>query len=124
MAETYRAALGERAGTVVVMREAWIDESPDPETRFAPVIGPVFEYYRREGAAEIPAAFGDLAADRFVVGGAEACASQVEAIAESTGADAVALTIRHPGGPAHAAAVAAIAALGRAWARIPAGDRA
>jgi alkanesulfonate monooxygenase SsuD/methylene tetrahydromethanopterin reductase-like flavin-dependent oxidoreductase (luciferase family) len=103
------------------MREAWIDEQPNAADRFEPVIGPVFSYYRRNGAADIPESFAELARDRFVLGTAEQCAEQARDVAERTGADIVALTIRHPGGPGHAAVLAGIAALGEVWARATAG---
>jgi alkanesulfonate monooxygenase SsuD/methylene tetrahydromethanopterin reductase-like flavin-dependent oxidoreductase (luciferase family) len=100
------------------MREAWIDDGPDAAAAFAPVIAPVFRYYRRHGATDIPEAFGELADDRFVIGSAQACASQVNDIAARTGADIVVLTIRHPGGPSHGAVMDGIAALGEAWSRL------
>jgi alkanesulfonate monooxygenase SsuD/methylene tetrahydromethanopterin reductase-like flavin-dependent oxidoreductase (luciferase family) len=121
MATRYREALDGRAGTVVVMREAWIDEGPDPLERFEPVIAPVFDYYRRQGAAELPATFDGFSHDRFVVGTAEQCAAQVASIAERTGADIVALTLRHPGGPEHARVLEGIGSLGAAWRRVAAG---
>jgi alkanesulfonate monooxygenase SsuD/methylene tetrahydromethanopterin reductase-like flavin-dependent oxidoreductase (luciferase family) len=117
MADRYRELRGGRPGTIVVMREAWIDSEPEAIGRFEPVIAPVFAYYRRNGAAEIPEDFAELARDRFVVGSPEECAEQVAEIAGRTGADIVALTVRHPGGPAHAQVIAGIRALGALWAK-------
>jgi alkanesulfonate monooxygenase SsuD/methylene tetrahydromethanopterin reductase-like flavin-dependent oxidoreductase (luciferase family) len=117
MAARYREAAGDRGGTVVVMREAWVDSDPGARDRFAPVIAPVFDYYRRKGAAEIPPTFEEFVEDRFVIGSPEECVAQVEDLAERTGADVVALTIRHPGGPDHDTVVSAIGALGEAWSR-------
>lgn len=117
MAERYRE-MAEGAGAVVVMREAWIDDCADPMATFAPIIEPVFRYYRRHGAADLPETFGELAEDRFVVGSAAECAAQAREVAERTGADIVVLTVRHPGGPGHAQVMTAITALGEAWARV------
>jgi alkanesulfonate monooxygenase SsuD/methylene tetrahydromethanopterin reductase-like flavin-dependent oxidoreductase (luciferase family) len=117
MAERYRELRGERSGTIVVMREAWIDAAPGAAERFEPVIAPVFSYYRRNGAAEIPEDFDELARDRFVMGSPEECAEQVADIAARTGADIVALTVRHPDGPRHAQVIEGIRAVGAAWAK-------
>ena len=117
MSQRYRELAG-GAGTVVVMREAWIDEGADPAASFAPIIEPVFRYYRRHGAADLATAFAELAEDRFVVGSAPACAHQVREIADATDADIVVLTVRHPGGPTHAEVLAGITALGEAWANV------
>jgi alkanesulfonate monooxygenase SsuD/methylene tetrahydromethanopterin reductase-like flavin-dependent oxidoreductase (luciferase family) len=114
MAERYRELAGPE-GTVVVMREAFVDDGPDPAAAYAPIIGPVFRYYRRHGAAELPEDFAALAEDRFVIGSAAECAAQVREIAARTGADAVVLTLRQPGGPSHEAVLAGIAGLGAAW---------
>jgi alkanesulfonate monooxygenase SsuD/methylene tetrahydromethanopterin reductase-like flavin-dependent oxidoreductase (luciferase family) len=116
MADTYRRTCTGDPGTVVVMREAWVDEQPGAEERFARVITPIFDYYRRKQAAQIPETFEAFAEDRFVVGTAEGCADQVAAIGSRTGADIVALTLRHPAGPGHAAVMSGIEALGSAWA--------
>ena len=114
MAARYRQAT-ERRGTVVVMREAWIDAAPGARDRFEPVIAPIFDYYRRKGAAEIPPTFAEFVEDRFVIGPAEECVLQIEQIAARTGADVVTLTIRHPGGHGHDAVLEALGALGAAW---------
>jgi alkanesulfonate monooxygenase SsuD/methylene tetrahydromethanopterin reductase-like flavin-dependent oxidoreductase (luciferase family) len=106
MAALYRSFGG--SGSVVVMREAWVGEPAE----FEPVIDPVFRYYRRNGAAEIPADFGAYAADRFVMGAASECAAQVEEIAARTGADVVVLTLRQPGGPPHERVLESIRELG------------
>jgi alkanesulfonate monooxygenase SsuD/methylene tetrahydromethanopterin reductase-like flavin-dependent oxidoreductase (luciferase family) len=113
MADRFRD-LGDGSGSVVVMREAWVDDAPDAADRFAAVIAPVFNYYRRNGAADLPEDPVALAEDRFVVGSAAACVEQVADIGARTGADVVVLTLRHPHGPSHDAVVGAIAALGRA----------
>jgi alkanesulfonate monooxygenase SsuD/methylene tetrahydromethanopterin reductase-like flavin-dependent oxidoreductase (luciferase family) len=119
MAAAYRFAAcgpGTQAGTTVVMREAWLDDSEAAARRnFASVIEPVFEYYRRRGAgAQSHDSFGELAADRFVFGDADRCAAVVREVSERTGADAVTLHLRHPGGPSHSETLARIRALGEA----------
>jgi alkanesulfonate monooxygenase SsuD/methylene tetrahydromethanopterin reductase-like flavin-dependent oxidoreductase (luciferase family) len=115
MATRYREALEGRHGAVVVMREAWVDDGHGALDRFARVIAPVFRYYRRHGAGgDIPEAFTDLARGRFVIGSPAACLDQVEEVAARTGADAVVLSLRHPGGPEHADVLEAIAGLGAA----------
>jgi alkanesulfonate monooxygenase SsuD/methylene tetrahydromethanopterin reductase-like flavin-dependent oxidoreductase (luciferase family) len=113
MADRYRAELS-GPGTVVVMREAWVDDAPDAEARFEQVIGPVFRYYQRNGAAELPDSFEALCADRFVIGSAESCVAQVEEIGRRCGAEAVVLALRHPDAPDHEGTLAAIDALGSA----------
>lgn len=117
MAARYRELSAQRPGSVVLMREAWIDDAPDAAERFAPVIEPVFRYYQRRGAAELPESFAGLAEDRFVIGDAAAAVAQVREMAARSDADTVVLAIRHPGGPDHETVVAAIRALGEAWAR-------
>jgi alkanesulfonate monooxygenase SsuD/methylene tetrahydromethanopterin reductase-like flavin-dependent oxidoreductase (luciferase family) len=118
MAAAYRFACGAgtQAGTTVVMREAWLDDSEAAARRnFASVIEPVFDYYRRRGAgAQSHDSFGELAADRFVFGDADRCAAVVREVSERTGADAVTLHLRHPGGPSHSETLARIRALGEA----------
>jgi alkanesulfonate monooxygenase SsuD/methylene tetrahydromethanopterin reductase-like flavin-dependent oxidoreductase (luciferase family) len=114
MAERYREACGATPGDVVLMREAWVDGEPGAAERFADAIMPVFRYYGRRGAAEFPDSFAALAEDRFVFGSAEACLQQVDAMAASTAASVVILTLRQPGGPGHDAALRAIAAVGAA----------
>jgi alkanesulfonate monooxygenase SsuD/methylene tetrahydromethanopterin reductase-like flavin-dependent oxidoreductase (luciferase family) len=114
MAARYREACGDTPGDVVVMREAWVDDAPGAAERFADAIMPVFRYYGRRGAAEFPDTFAALAEDRFVFGSAQACLEQVDVIAAATGASAVVLTLRQPGGPGHEAALRAIAAVGAA----------
>jgi alkanesulfonate monooxygenase SsuD/methylene tetrahydromethanopterin reductase-like flavin-dependent oxidoreductase (luciferase family) len=118
MAGRYREACGSAPGRVVVMREAWVGSGPEQRERFAAVIEPVFRYYRRNGAADVPEAFDELARDRFVLGSAEECVAQVEELAERTGADAVVLALRQPGGPDHETVVGAIRALGAARERV------
>jgi alkanesulfonate monooxygenase SsuD/methylene tetrahydromethanopterin reductase-like flavin-dependent oxidoreductase (luciferase family) len=126
MAARYRSAVppDTERGTVVVMREAWVDDDEHVARRnFAQVIEPVFGYYRRRGALdEDHADFDSLAADRFVLGDAEQCAAGVAEVARETGADLVVLHLRHPGGPGHPEVLARIRALGAALAaRAPAG---
>ena len=115
MSRRYRALEPGGAGTVVLMREAWVDEDRNPLDRFLPVIEPVFRYYRRWGAAELPEGFVNLAEDRFIVGTAEACAQEAFTMAERADADVVVLALRHPGGPDHEHTVRGIRALGNAW---------
>lgn len=112
MADCYRERLEGRSGTVIVMREAWVDERADARERFADVITPVFRYYHRRGAARVPDDFDELAHDRFVMGSPTACLEQVHEIAARTGASTVVLSLRHPGGPEHQKVLEGIAALG------------
>jgi alkanesulfonate monooxygenase SsuD/methylene tetrahydromethanopterin reductase-like flavin-dependent oxidoreductase (luciferase family) len=119
MAGRFRA-LGDGSGSVIVMREAWVDGAPGAAERFAEVIAPVFRYYRRNGAADLPEDPGELAADRFVVGSAASCVEQVADIGRRTGADVVVLTLRQPHGPSHDTVMHAIDALGRARAEVAA----
>jgi alkanesulfonate monooxygenase SsuD/methylene tetrahydromethanopterin reductase-like flavin-dependent oxidoreductase (luciferase family) len=115
MAARYRAACTGPPGPVVVMREAWVDDRPGARNRFAAVIEPVFRYYRRQGAAELPETFEQMAEDRFVFGGPDDCAEQLAQIAKRTDADTVLVTLRHPGGPDHATVQRGIRQLGAAW---------
>jgi alkanesulfonate monooxygenase SsuD/methylene tetrahydromethanopterin reductase-like flavin-dependent oxidoreductase (luciferase family) len=124
MAAAYRSAAcdaGTSPGTVVVMREAWLDDSDAAARRnFAAVIEPVFDYYRRRGAgARAHNSFDELAADRFVLGDADQCAAMVWEVSRRTGADVVTLHLRHPGGPSHSETLARIRALGEALSRGP-----
>lgn len=112
MADRYRAELDGRPGTVVVIREAWVDDDPGAMERFERAITPVFRYYRKRGAAEIPETFAEFSQDRFIAGSAAECIQQVDELAERVGADAVVLQMRHPSGPGHAAVVAGIERLG------------
>jgi alkanesulfonate monooxygenase SsuD/methylene tetrahydromethanopterin reductase-like flavin-dependent oxidoreductase (luciferase family) len=114
-AARYREQSVRRPGEIVVMREAWVDGGDDAAERFASVIEPVFSYYRRHGAANLPESFHRLADDRFVIGGARACVAQAAAIAERTDADVVVLSLRHPGGPDHESVLTAIRDLGAMW---------
>lgn len=114
MATRYREACQDKKSTVVVMREAWVDEAPGAMERFASIIEPVFRYYRRHGAASLPDDFATLAKDRFVVGSPDDCAEQIDEVARRTQADTVVVTLRHPDGPGHAATLDAIAKLGAA----------
>jgi alkanesulfonate monooxygenase SsuD/methylene tetrahydromethanopterin reductase-like flavin-dependent oxidoreductase (luciferase family) len=114
MAKRYRQARPEQPGTVVVMREAWVEDDPMAAQHFSAVIEPVFSYYRRRRAAALPLRFDDLAADRFIIGSAAQCLHQVRECAALTGADVVVLTLRHPGGPGHEDVLEAIRALGSA----------
>jgi alkanesulfonate monooxygenase SsuD/methylene tetrahydromethanopterin reductase-like flavin-dependent oxidoreductase (luciferase family) len=121
LAVEYRAACGRhrRPGTVTVMREAWIDSDNERAVhRFAPVIEPIYRYYLRRGAyrgthADDSVPFADVA-DRVLCGDAATVARRIRETAASTGADRVALHLRHPQGPSHEDVVAGIVALGAA----------
>jgi len=121
MAREYYAA-AERAGaafrTVVVMREAWVDDNESvARQNFESAIMPVFNYYRRRGALTDPATtFDELATDRFVIGDANQCVQSIRDIAARTGADIVVLQLRHPGGPEHERVLDLIRGLGEALA--------
>ena len=121
MAREYYAA-AERAGaafrTVVVMREAWVDDNESvARQNFESAIMPVFNYYRRRGALTDPATtFDELATDRFVIGDANQCVQSIQDIAARTGADIVVLQLRHPGGPEHERVLDLIRGLGEALA--------
>ena len=111
MAERYRSLCADGRGTVIVMREAWVG---DDVAAFERAIAPVFRYYRRRGAAELPEDFAALARDRFVFGDADRCLEQIDEIAAQTGADIVVLTLRQPGGPPHERVLEDIRGLGAA----------
>jgi alkanesulfonate monooxygenase SsuD/methylene tetrahydromethanopterin reductase-like flavin-dependent oxidoreductase (luciferase family) len=116
-AEAGRADAGKvHAEKVIVMREAWLaDDELTARRTFARLIEPVFDYYHRRGA--FPEGGGDfdaLAADRFVLGSAATITSTVEDIVRRTGAAAVVLQLRHPGGPSHSEALDHIAEAGKA----------
>jgi alkanesulfonate monooxygenase SsuD/methylene tetrahydromethanopterin reductase-like flavin-dependent oxidoreductase (luciferase family) len=124
LAERYRQRCAEtgRPAAVTVMREAWVDDDDATAARrFAPVIEPIYRYYRRHGAMDEheDTAFEALLASRVVCGSAATCAKQVAEIAAATGADNVVLHVRHPTGPVHAEVVERIGALGTALAANP-----
>ena len=114
MADRYREALGGRDGTVVVMREAWVDaDDRTAAERFAPVIERVMGYYRTHGALQDEAHdFASLAEDRLLFGSAATVRDEIDDVAVRTGADVVVLTLRQPGGPEHEQVVEAIDGLG------------
>lgn len=119
MANQYRAAAEREAAasrSVVVMREAWVDDTESAARRnAASVIMPVFEYYQRRGAlSDAVTGFEDLATDRFVLGDAVQCVESAGEIAARTGADAVVLQLRHPSGPEHERVMDLIRGLGEA----------
>lgn len=123
MARHYRAAAEDASAasrSVVVMREAWIDDDAKRARQaFADVIVPVFDYYRRRGAlSDTASTFDELAADRFVIGDPALCANDVDDITRRTGADSVVLQLRHPGGPDHERVMDGIRGLGAALAAL------
>jgi alkanesulfonate monooxygenase SsuD/methylene tetrahydromethanopterin reductase-like flavin-dependent oxidoreductase (luciferase family) len=107
-------------GTVIVMREAWIDEdTPQAAERCAGVIEPIYRYYRRHGAyAGAPGdgsagGMAEMVTNRIVFGSPETCAARVAEVLDRTGADRVVLHVRHPGGPGHARTIEGLRALGQ-----------
>jgi probable F420-dependent oxidoreductase len=104
--------------SVVVMREAWVDDNESAARRnFASAIMPVFDYYRRRGALDDSATtFDELAADRFVMGDPAQCVQAVHEITARTEADVVVLQLRHPDGPEHERVLDLIRGLGEALA--------
>ena len=106
-----------RPGTVTVMREAWIDRDCDRAmARFGPVIEPIYRYYLRRQAYRGPHENGEVRfahiADRVICGDAPMVAKRIRDTATSTGANRVALHLRHPQGPSHEEVVEGIVALG------------
>jgi alkanesulfonate monooxygenase SsuD/methylene tetrahydromethanopterin reductase-like flavin-dependent oxidoreductase (luciferase family) len=123
MADRYRqrCAQLDRPSSVTVMREAWVDDDDNTaQQRFAPVIEPIYRYYRRHGAmsADEDISFAGLNS-RLVFGSPSTCAAMVSEVAVVTGADRVVLHLRHPAGPQHDEVIERIAALGGALTAAP-----
>jgi alkanesulfonate monooxygenase SsuD/methylene tetrahydromethanopterin reductase-like flavin-dependent oxidoreductase (luciferase family) len=120
MARLYRDTCGGGSGHVVVMREGWVGtETTTARAVYGPAVTPVYRYYLRSGA--FPAGSGVTEADltfdgalkeRVVVGSPADVADGLASLVERTGADAIVLALRHPGGPPHAEVLEAIRLLG------------
>jgi alkanesulfonate monooxygenase SsuD/methylene tetrahydromethanopterin reductase-like flavin-dependent oxidoreductase (luciferase family) len=122
-----RLADGYRAGahgptTVALFREAWIGDVE----RWAPHVMKVHRLYFNVGTYlrqfepwvdEIHSredfTFERVAPDRFLYGSGEEIRATADDWVKRTGADHIAVRMRHPTGPSHAEAVAAIERFGR-----------
>jgi alkanesulfonate monooxygenase SsuD/methylene tetrahydromethanopterin reductase-like flavin-dependent oxidoreductase (luciferase family) len=128
LADDYRAA-ADRAGRparVGLFREAWIGDSrAECERDWGPyamqvhrlyynvgVYLPEFEPWVDEVADRADFTFDRLAPGRFLFGSPEDIRAEVTDWCDRTGADYLALRMRHPGGPGHAAMLEAIARFG------------
>ena len=129
LAEHYRTAAAEhgRSARVGLFREAWIADSAEECER---VWGPhamtvhrlyynvgvylrEFEPWVDEVADREDFTFDRLAPGRFLYGDGETIRATVRAWCDATGADHLALRMRHPGGPGHEATLEAIERFGR-----------
>ena len=128
LAAKYRAA-AERAGrpaAVALFREGWVGDSrADCEKRWAPhalavhrlyynvgVYTKQFEPWVDEVRAREDFTLDRLAPGRFLYGSAEEVVDTLTEWGEITGADYVALRMRHPGGPSHEETLEAIRRFG------------
>ena len=128
LAERYRQA-AERAGKtprVALFREAWIaDSRTECERVWAPhalavhrlyynvgVYRKVFEPWVDEVEDRADFTFERLAPNRFLYGSPQDVRATVEEWVSVTGAEHIALRMRHPGGPGHEATLEAIRRFG------------
>lgn len=121
-----RAAEAGRPARVALFREAWVGDSRAAcEREWAPhalavhrlyhnvgVYLPEFEPWAGEVADRERFTLDRLAPGRFLYGAPEEVRATATAWAEQTGADYLALRLRHPGGPGHATTLDAIARFG------------
>ncbi len=129
LAGEYRAAAGAvgRPSEVVLFREAWIaDSREEAEVVWAPhamkvhrlyynvgVYVPEFEPWVTEVADREQFTLDRLAPGRFLYGGPDEVRDTARDWLERTGADYMAVRMRHPTGPSHDRTVKAIEAFGR-----------
>jgi alkanesulfonate monooxygenase SsuD/methylene tetrahydromethanopterin reductase-like flavin-dependent oxidoreductase (luciferase family) len=128
LADDYRAA-ADRAGRparVGLFREGWIGDSREACARdWGPyalqvhrlyynvgVYLPEFEPWVDEVADRADFTFDRLAPGRFLFGSGDDIRAEVVDWCDRTGADYIALRMRHPGGPGHDATLEAIARFG------------
>jgi alkanesulfonate monooxygenase SsuD/methylene tetrahydromethanopterin reductase-like flavin-dependent oxidoreductase (luciferase family) len=128
LAATYRAA-AERAGrpsAVALFREGWVGESrSECERIWAPnalavhrlyynvgVYHKKFEPWVDEVKKRESFTLDRLAPGRFLYGSADEVVETLQDWGAQTGADYVALRLRHPGGPSHAETMEAIRRFG------------
>lgn len=121
-----RAAAAGRPARVALFREAWVGDSrAECERVWAPhalavhrlyynvgVYLPEFEPWAGALSSREQFTLDRVAPGRFLYGTAEEVRATASAWAEQTGADYLALRLRHPGGPSHAATLEAIARFG------------
>jgi alkanesulfonate monooxygenase SsuD/methylene tetrahydromethanopterin reductase-like flavin-dependent oxidoreductase (luciferase family) len=121
MAAMYRSARhAGGSGRVVVLREGFVDTSTEAaRLTYGPAVSAVYRFYLRNGAfparsgvSERDLSFEGALRERVVVGSSLEVAEQLAGIVQRTGADAVVLALRHPGGPSHDQVLAAIRRLG------------
>lgn len=128
LADRYRAAAAEasRPSRVVLFREAWVGESEQEcESLWAPHAMKVHRLYynvgvyRREFEGWVDEVreresftLQRLAPGRFLYGTAEQVRGTAEGWLRSTGADYIAVRMRHPTGPSHSDTLAAVQRFG------------
>ena len=128
LADTYRSAAEDhgRIGRVAMFREAWIGDSREEcEAVWAPhamaihrlyynvgVFHKKFEPWVDEVADRKDFTLDKLAPGRFLYGTGEEVRATVRDWIDLTGAEHLALRLRHPGGPSHEATLEAIARFG------------
>ena len=128
LADRYRAAATEagRPARVAMFREAWIGDSvAECEEVWAPhalaihrlyynvgVYRKVFEPWVDDVADRADFTLDKLAPGRFLYGDGATIRDTVEDWVATTGAEHIALRMRHPGGPSHEATLEAIARWG------------
>lgn len=128
LADRYRAAAAEagRPARVAMFREAWIGDSiAECEQVWAPhalaihrlyynvgVYRKVFEPWVDDVADRTDFTLDKLAPGRFLYGDGATIRDTVADWVATTGADHIALRMRHPGGPSHEATLEAIARWG------------
>lgn len=128
LADRYRAAATSagRAGRVALFREAWIGDSrAECEAVWAPhalaihrlyynvgVYRRVFEPWIDEVADRADFTLDRIAPGRFLYGSPDDVRATIAEWVDLTGAEHIALRLRHPGGPSHAATLEAIERFG------------
>lgn len=128
LADKYRAAAeaAGRAPKVALFREGWVGESrAECERVWAPhalavhrlyynvgVYDKKFEPWVDEVTARADFTLDKLAPGRFLYGAPDEVVETLREWGSITGADVVALRMRHPGGPSHAQTVEAIRRFG------------
>jgi alkanesulfonate monooxygenase SsuD/methylene tetrahydromethanopterin reductase-like flavin-dependent oxidoreductase (luciferase family) len=121
LADQYRAG-AHGPTTVVLFREAWIGDVSEWAPHALKVhrlyfnVGTYlreFEPWVDEIRSREDFTFERIAPDRFLYGSGEQIRATVEDWVERTGADHIAIRMRQPTGPSHAATLAAIARFGR-----------
>jgi alkanesulfonate monooxygenase SsuD/methylene tetrahydromethanopterin reductase-like flavin-dependent oxidoreductase (luciferase family) len=114
----YRAECerSERLPRTALIRHFWVAETDEAARReFAPVIEPIYRYYHRHGGlganpgvAPDDLVLGGALDERVVCGEPETVLEQLRGLVELTGASAVVVSLRQPGGPSHEAVCRAL----------------